>query len=130
MDGWTATAVDLVVGPNRESVAGWRFGALFMDFRPTKKGIDFPFCWMVSHVPSGLGMVGLMTDFLQAKPAVADLASRFDWETYDPSGAPPIAAPPVLDRWVAELPYGYVSNAATIGPYARLPARTKLRLVD
>ncbi len=89
---WQVAGVALHYADERPAVAGWRYGNLFLDFRPLINPGEWqlPFAWMISHVPTGLALIGLLTDLQQAKAAVADLHDRtgIDWLRVTPGGKP------------------------------------------
>ncbi len=111
---WTATACGINVEGGREDVAGWRYGDLFLDFRPMRQvGLAVPFCWMISHVPTGMGFVGFMTDLAHAKAAVEEIYPAVDWATLQAGGG----APKLVRAWLDEQVFGWCMPRDTVGPF-------------
>lgn len=99
-------------------VAGWQYGHLFLDFRPmvAPELREVPFAWMVSHLPTGLALVGLLTDLPQAKVLVEDLYAREDWGTVRPGGTPP----PAVREWRDTLYCDHCGSFQTINPFTEV----------
>lgn len=99
-------------------VAGWRYGDLFLDFRPLIRPEEWQlsFAWVISHVPTGLALIGMLTDLPQAQAAVADLHDRagIDWGKVTPGGK----ALAEFVTWRDVLHYNWCHARQTITPFS------------
>lgn len=121
---WAVEAIALdLPAPNR--VAAWRFGSLAIDFRPMLEDDALPFCWMISHVPTGTALVGLMTDQTRAQAAVEQLHSLHDWS----ASAPMEVAPPFFVSWFEGLRFDWCRSREAINPLTDVSHRPHLRVV-
>lgn len=114
---WIAAAVPLDFDGSHEPVAGWRYGHLFLDFRPLRNAPNdggTPFCWMVCHTVTGLAVVGLRTDLTKAQRMVELLHDRLPWATI--AAVKDQAAPQEVQDWVDCLPFGWCMAIDTIPP--------------
>lgn len=115
---WIATSVALNVSTGNDDVAGWQYGELFIDFRAINPAVSrratLPFCWVVSHVPTGLGVIGLFADRPGAQTIVESLWQVADWsKPRGRNGRPPAAVQEFLDL----LPIPYCLTQDTIAPF-------------
>ncbi|MGT2515104.1 hypothetical protein ACVOMT_13545 [Sphingomonas panni] len=121
---WTVEAIKLdLPEPNR--VAAWRYGALAIDFRPMLEEDTLPFCWMISHVPTGTALVGLLTDQAKAQSAVAQLHTLHDWA----DAAPMEVAPAFFVAWLDSLRFDWCRSSEAINPLTDVTHQPRLRLV-
>lgn len=101
-------------GSPHQPVAGWQYGCLFLDYRPLirPERHDIPFAWMISHLPTGLALVGLLTDLPQSKALVEDLYRRIDWLAVAPGGV----SPQPFNEWRLALFCDYCTSSQAISP--------------
>ncbi|HWT12281.1 MAG TPA: hypothetical protein VN231_05980 [Allosphingosinicella sp.] len=88
---WAVGEIRCSTDKGWQVVAGWRRELFGLDFRPVwfpdDVDPDGQMAWLLTHLPTGFGMMGLVMGLAGAQAVADEVAGWADWQHIDPLSA-------------------------------------------